>query len=140
MNNLSENIEETLGLVLKLWNVYFGARSGWSPNYSCADVWQAPLRQSVAGAWELPQASVGHHAPASMLSARVLRTLSEAAYVFLVIVTIVATGLSCAAILSQAVRTSPTESWDRNFNALIVGASYVVLVRLFRSALAENMY
>ena len=75
-----------------------------------------------------------------MLSARVLRTLSEAAYVFLVIVTIVATGLSCAAILSQAVRTSPTESWDRNFNALIVGASYVVLVRLFRSALAENMY
>ncbi|KJA26165.1 hypothetical protein HYPSUDRAFT_181803 [Hypholoma sublateritium FD-334 SS-4] len=63
-----------------------------------------------------------------MLSPRVLRTLSEAAYAFLVIITIVATGLSCAAILSQAVRTSPTESWDRNFNALIVGASYVVLL------------
>jgi len=36
--------------------------------------------------------------------------------------------LSCAAILSQAVRTSPTRSWSSNFNALVVGASYIILL------------
>ena len=63
-----------------------------------------------------------------MLSPRVLRTVSESAYVFLVLLTVVATVLSCAAILSQAVRTSPTRSWSTNFNALVVGASYIILV------------
>jgi hypothetical protein len=63
-----------------------------------------------------------------MLSPRVLRTVSESAYVLLVLLTVVATGLSCAAILSQAVRTSPTRSWTENFNALVVGASYIILV------------
>lgn len=63
-----------------------------------------------------------------MLSPRVLRTVSESAYVFLVLLTVVATVLSCAAILSQAVRTSPTRSWSKNFNALVVGASYIILV------------
>jgi hypothetical protein len=63
-----------------------------------------------------------------MLSPRVLRTVSEATYVFLVIIAIVAAGLSCAAIISQAVRTSDTESWKKNFNALVIGASYIVLV------------
>ena len=70
-----------------------------------------------------------------MLSPRVLRTVSESAYVFLVLLTVVATGLSCAAILSQAVRTSPTRSWSKNINALVIGASYIVLVscsRVFR--------
>ena len=65
-----------------------------------------------------------------MLSHRVLKTVSDTIYVFLVVVTFVATGLSCAAIISQAVRTSPTRSWFKNFNALIVGASYLVVVRL----------
>lgn len=60
-----------------------------------------------------------------MLSPRVV---SESAYVFLVLLTVVATGLSCAAILSQAVRTSLTRSWSNNFNALVVGASYIILV------------
>ncbi|KAF8167925.1 hypothetical protein B0H34DRAFT_37981 [Crassisporium funariophilum] len=62
-----------------------------------------------------------------MLSPRVLRTLSEAIYAFLLLITVVATGLSCAAIISQAVRTSPTRSWARNVNALVVGASYLIV-------------
>ena len=40
-----------------------------------------------------------------MLSFRVLRMVSELAYLFLVLITVVATGLSCAALLSQAIRT-----------------------------------
>ncbi|KDR85173.1 hypothetical protein GALMADRAFT_233837 [Galerina marginata CBS 339.88] len=62
-----------------------------------------------------------------MLSPRVLRTASEATYVLFVLITVVATGLSCAAILSQAVRTSPTRSWTNNFNALMIGASYIIV-------------
>ncbi|PPQ89592.1 hypothetical protein CVT25_012337 [Psilocybe cyanescens] len=61
------------------------------------------------------------------VSSRVLRTASEATYAFLVLVAVVATGLSCAAIIAQAVRTSPTRSWTKNFNALVIGASYVVV-------------
>ena len=63
-----------------------------------------------------------------MLSPRVLRTVSEGAYIFLLLITLVAAGLSCAAIISQAVRTSPEQSWEKNFNALVVGASYIILV------------
>ncbi|KAF5313275.1 hypothetical protein D9619_003031 [Psilocybe cf. subviscida] len=63
-----------------------------------------------------------------MLSTGAQRTISEAAYVFLILVTVILTGLSCAGIISQAVRTSPTRSWARNFNALMVGGSYVVLL------------
>jgi hypothetical protein len=63
-----------------------------------------------------------------MLSPRVLRTVSEGAYVSLVLIAVVAAGLSCAAIISQAVRTSPERSWENNFNALVIGASYIVLV------------
>src|SRR6266700_4198639 len=63
-----------------------------------------------------------------MLSPRVLRTVSEGAYVSFVLIAIVATGLSCAAIISQAVRTSPEQSWEKNFNALVIGASYIILL------------
>lgn len=57
-----------------------------------------------------------------------LRTFSGVLYVFTVLVTVVAAGLSCAAIISQAVRTSENRSWSKNFNALIVGASYITVV------------
>ena len=76
-----------------------------------------------------------------MLSHRVLRTVSDSAYVLLVLLTLVATVLSCAAILSQAVRTSPTRSWSKNFNALVVGASYIILVSSSRLSLSIiNLY
>ncbi|KAG6813083.1 hypothetical protein H0H92_014142 [Tricholoma furcatifolium] len=55
-------------------------------------------------------------------------TLSNASYIFLVLVTIVATGLSCAALLAQAVRTSPKQTWFDNINALVIGASYVIVL------------
>jgi len=64
-----------------------------------------------------------------MLSPRVLRTISEISYALLVLATICATGLSCVALLSQAVRTAPNQSWTRNFNALVIGTSYVIVVR-----------
>lgn len=59
---------------------------------------------------------------------RLRSTFSELLYVFTVLVTVVAAGLSCAAIISQAVRTSANRSWSNNFNALIIGAAYIVLV------------
>lgn len=64
-----------------------------------------------------------------MSSERLLKTLSELSYGFTVLITLVAAGLSCAAIISQAVRTSESQSWVGNFNALIIGGSYIILVR-----------
>jgi len=58
----------------------------------------------------------------------VLATASELAYISLILLTVVATGLSCTAILSQAVRTSPTQSWTDNINALMIGASYLIVL------------
>ncbi|KAG6901851.1 hypothetical protein C0995_007237 [Termitomyces sp. Mi166 len=49
-------------------------------------------------------------------------------YTFVVLVTIVAVGLSCSALLAQAVRTSPKKSWKNNVNAFIIGASYAVVL------------
>ncbi|GLB36329.1 hypothetical protein LshimejAT787_0306170 [Lyophyllum shimeji] len=57
-----------------------------------------------------------------------LRTVSKASYALLVLITIVATLLSCTALLSQAVRTSTDRSWAENINALVIGASYVVVL------------
>ena len=39
-------------------------------------------------------------------------------------------GLSCALLLSQAVRNSPTRNWTKNFNAVVIGAAYAIVVRL----------
>ncbi|KAJ3505096.1 hypothetical protein NLJ89_g7594 [Agrocybe chaxingu] len=64
---------------------------------------------------------------AFMLSSRVLRTASETAYGFLILITVIAAALSCTALISQAVRTSPTRSWSKNINAVIVGAAYFFL-------------
>lgn len=63
-----------------------------------------------------------------MLSPKILRTISETSYALLVLLLVVATGLSCAALLSQAVRTSPNRNWKNNFNALVIGASYIAVV------------
>jgi len=65
-----------------------------------------------------------------MLSPRVQRTISEATYAFFVLIIAVASILTCAALISQAVRTSPSKSWTKNFNALIIGAAYIILVRV----------
>ncbi|KAJ4486352.1 hypothetical protein J3R30DRAFT_1492308 [Lentinula aciculospora] len=62
-----------------------------------------------------------------MLSSRFLRSLLQISYTLLVLGTFCATLLSCIILLSQAVRTAPNRSWDKNFNALIIGASYVAL-------------
>jgi len=65
-----------------------------------------------------------------MLSSRliILRTASEISYILLLLTTIAAVGLSCFALLSQAVRTSRSQSWAKNINALVIGASYAIVV------------
>lgn len=49
-------------------------------------------------------------------------------YTVLVFATTACVGLSCAAILSQAVRNSPERSWESNWNAVVIGASYAIVV------------
>ncbi|KAG6842509.1 hypothetical protein C0991_000035 [Blastosporella zonata] len=55
-------------------------------------------------------------------------TVSKAGYVLLVLTTIVASGLSCTALLAQAVRTSPRKSFTNNIDAFIIGASYAAVL------------
>ncbi|KLO20156.1 hypothetical protein SCHPADRAFT_32406 [Schizopora paradoxa] len=50
--------------------------------------------------------------------------LTRVLYLLLVIVLSLLLLLSCVLLLSQAVRSSPNRNWTRNFNALVIGASY----------------
>ncbi|KAF9499832.1 hypothetical protein BDN71DRAFT_1383360 [Pleurotus eryngii] len=63
-----------------------------------------------------------------MISPAVKKTLSGLGYIFLVLVTICATSLSSVALLTQAVRASPRRSWTNNFDAVVIGASYVIVL------------
>lgn len=69
-----------------------------------------------------------HDVPTLMISTRLLRTASELTYALFVLILIVAIGLSCAALISQAIRTSPSRSWVDNANALYIGASYIIVL------------
>ncbi|KAJ7071308.1 hypothetical protein C8F01DRAFT_1206842 [Mycena amicta] len=58
-----------------------------------------------------------------MLSSRkLLAILSNVGYLFLALLTVIFVGLSCA------VRQSPTRTWKSNFNALVIGASYAIVL------------
>ena len=63
-----------------------------------------------------------------LLSRRVLRTLSDASFGLFVLTVTTAAALSCAALLSQAVRSARHRSWARNFNAFVIGAAYAIVV------------
>lgn len=63
-----------------------------------------------------------------MFSSRAVSTISEALYLIILFITTGFFILSCVTLLSQAVRTSPNQSWKGNFNALVIGASYVIVV------------
>jgi hypothetical protein len=62
------------------------------------------------------------------LSPLLLRSISETTHALFILLIVVAAGLSCAALISQAVRTSPRRDWIGNLNAVVVGASYIILV------------
>ena len=56
-------------------------------------------------------------------------TVSQITYVFLVLLTASFASLSCAFLLSQAVRTAPNGSFEKNPNVVTIGAAYVLVVR-----------
>jgi hypothetical protein len=59
-----------------------------------------------------------------------LPTISTLSYLSLTLVTTAFVCLSCAFLLVQAVRTSPSQSIKNNWNVVIIGAAYVLVVRL----------
>ncbi|KAJ8580455.1 hypothetical protein M405DRAFT_53393 [Rhizopogon salebrosus TDB-379] len=61
------------------------------------------------------------------LSLRARTWISEVCYALLVLVTGCFFAISCAALLSQAVRTSPDKSWTNNGDAVIIGATYFLV-------------
>ena len=58
-----------------------------------------------------------------------LPTVSTLSYLTLTLITTAFVCLSCAFLLVQAVRTSPSQSIENNWNVVIIGAAYVLVVR-----------
>ncbi|KAG1783759.1 hypothetical protein EV702DRAFT_14207 [Suillus placidus] len=61
------------------------------------------------------------------LSLRARAWISDICYALLVLVTGGFFAISCAALLSQAVRTSPVRSWTNNWDAVIIAATYLLV-------------
>lgn len=57
-----------------------------------------------------------------------LPTVSTLSYLTLTLITTAFVCLSCAFLLVQAVRTSPSQSIENNWNVVIIGAAYVLVV------------
>ncbi|KAI0361708.1 hypothetical protein OH77DRAFT_1516640 [Trametes cingulata] len=57
-------------------------------------------------------------------------TVSQICYAVLVLITTFFVAISCALLLSQAVRTAPNRSFVKNINSVVIGAAYVVLLVL----------
>ncbi|KAI9062996.1 hypothetical protein FKP32DRAFT_1676886 [Trametes sanguinea] len=57
-------------------------------------------------------------------------TVSQICYGILVLITTFFVAISCALLLSQAVRTAPNRSFVRNVNSVVIGAAYVILLVL----------
>ena len=62
------------------------------------------------------------------MSFRYAHPLSAVTYFALVLITAFFVGVSCALLLSQAVRNAPNRSWNKNFNAAVIGAAYALVV------------
>lgn len=59
-------------------------------------------------------------------------------YALVVLLTVFFAAVSCALLLSQAVRTSSRRSWKKNFDAVVIGAAYVVVVRVLLPRTAKR--
>ncbi|EJD06130.1 uncharacterized protein FOMMEDRAFT_166397 [Fomitiporia mediterranea MF3/22] len=55
-------------------------------------------------------------------------TFARLTYFIIVIIIALLLLISCIFLLSQAVRTAPNRNWAHNFNALIIGAAYVLVL------------
>jgi hypothetical protein len=68
----------------------------------------------------------------SLMLSRTLSTLSSSlAYIVLVLITACLLCLSCILLLAQAVRTSRDRTFVNNWNAVIIGVSYAIVVSIF---------
>ncbi|PIL32036.1 hypothetical protein GSI_06740 [Ganoderma sinense ZZ0214-1] len=55
-------------------------------------------------------------------------TVSQVVYLLIVLLTSFFVAISCVLLLSQAARTAPNRSFIQNFNAVVIGAAYVILL------------
>ena len=69
--------------------------------------------------------------PNASMSPSWLPTLSTLGYLVLTLITTAFVCLSCASLLVQAIRASPSQSIKNNWNVVIIGTAYVLVVRPF---------
>jgi hypothetical protein len=58
-----------------------------------------------------------------------LQTVSTISYLTLTLITTAFVCLSCSFLIVQAIRSSPSRSIENNWNVVIIGAAYVLVVR-----------
>jgi len=58
-----------------------------------------------------------------------LQTISTLSYLSLTLITTAFVCLSCAFLIVQAIRSSSSQSIENNWNVVIIGAAYVLVVR-----------
>ena len=68
-----------------------------------------------------------------------LPTISTLGYLVLTLITIAFVCLSCASLVVQAIRASPSQSIENNWNVVIIGTAYVLVVRLSCSSVVADM-
>jgi len=85
----------------------------------------------------LAETSDEHPQPAPMYTH--LPYLTRFLYLLIVLILSLLLLLSCVFLLSQAVRTSPSRNWTSNFNALVIGAAYIFVVRESPRSKFRNM-
>lgn len=58
-----------------------------------------------------------------------LQTVSTLSYLTFTLVTTALACLSCAFLIVQAIRSSPSQTIENNWDVVIIGAAYVLVVR-----------
>ena len=77
--------------------------------------------------------------PNTSMSPSWLPTISTLGYLALTLITTAFVCLSCASLLVQAIRASPSQSIKSNWNVVIIGTAYVLVVRLSGSSVVAGM-
>ncbi|KAF9654340.1 hypothetical protein BDM02DRAFT_116943 [Thelephora ganbajun] len=77
-----------------------------------------------------PLVSTSEATPSANMSPSWLPTISTLSYLTLTLITTAFVCLSCAFLIVQATRSSPSRSIKDNWNVVIIGAAYVLVVCL----------
>ena len=96
-----------------------------------APIWTAPQlkrRRRATALLDIHARRRSVQCASNMALSIALTTANRLSYFLLILLTGFLALASCVFLLSQAVRTAPNRDWRNNFNALVIGAMYILIV------------